>query len=783
MAEKNEDSSVSLVAHIVCNVKEDLQNIAHQAQNTVSKTFGGIKTAIEASISTPAKKAAQNISKTTAGMRKEIQSLGQSAQSMVTPAVENARLKVQQLERELTAVNEQLDAMRDKKRGELSMFYGDNTKGLNAAVESAVSKDKDYAKLLAKSDKINNKLMAADDKLNLARRNAAQKTAQEQIKAAQKAAQESQRQAMRDMQATQRAERQKRKEYQKTLRRLTSGFSGGVRGITKGISRQVSGVVKGIGQKVSRLTRSIRSAFKSAIFMAGLYAAFRGLRDLMGELIDRNKQLKTSLSQIKINLLAAFMPIVNFVMPAVTALAQGLAYVTKKIAEFTATFFGGTYKASTELVESLKNAQKELKKTAQLASIDEINNLGDNSEAVDTGLDFGALDQGYGDPDQIVQNIKDRLNQIAEQIPAFIAAVLKKVADAAPQFVQAASDIINTFLRSLNDHWDEISNAGIKIINSLIDGLISMAPQLAVAASNLCVTLITTIVTAAPKLLEAGLLFITKFLEGLDKELPKLVPKIQNAIERMIAAMIYYLPQILNTGISIVTQLLNGIASMAPRLVPQAVQLVMTLVQTILNNLPQMLQAGVNLIVGLVQGLLNSMTQVEGQGPEIARALYSGLIKGIPIILKGSADITQAFIEAIMTTDWIQVGKDMLRGIWEGFKEGFAYLGEFFSMDNIKAWFTGKEVKLPSFASGGIVSQPTLAMVGDNKRSPEAITPLHELYGIVKSAMEDGLRQGGGGLNQQTTQITLNVEGEKITEWVLGDNSVFGRRQRSLNSV
>lgn len=41
---------------------------------------------------------------------------------------------------------------------------------------------------------------------------------------------------------------------------------------------------------------------------------------------------------------------------------------------------------------------------------------------------------------------------------------------------------------------------------------------------------------------------------------------------------------------------------------------------------------------------------------------------------------------------------------------------------------------IPRLAKGGIVSNPTLAMVGDNKRSPEVIAPLHELTDMLKAS-------------------------------------------------
>ena len=46
--------------------------------------------------------------------------------------------------------------------------------------------------------------------------------------------------------------------------------------------------------------------------------------------------------------------------------------------------------------------------------------------------------------------------------------------------------------------------------------------------------------------------------------------------------------------------------------------------------------------------------------------------------------------------------------------------------------------QIPTLAQGGIVAQPTLAMVGDNRRSAEVIAPLHELTGMIRDAVGSG---------------------------------------------
>ena len=42
---------------------------------------------------------------------------------------------------------------------------------------------------------------------------------------------------------------------------------------------------------------------------------------------------------------------------------------------------------------------------------------------------------------------------------------------------------------------------------------------------------------------------------------------------------------------------------------------------------------------------------------------------------------------------------------------------------------------IPHYATGGIISRPTLAMVGDNRQSPEAVAPLSDLINIIKQAL------------------------------------------------
>jgi hypothetical protein len=136
--------------------------------------------------------------------------------------------------------------------------------------------------------------------------------------------------------------------------------------------------------------------------------------------------------------------------------------------------------------------------------------------------------------------------------------------------------------------------------------------------------------------------------------------------------------------------------------------------------------------------------------------LVKGLVEAIPILLQGAWELVKALFDYLTSVNWAQLGIDIMVALANGIIKGINSLISKLNLFDIDVpdWVpviggnnisfklptipTIKAPQLPSFASGGIVSQPTLAMVGDNRQSAEAIAPLHELYGMIKQAVADG---------------------------------------------
>lgn len=579
---------------------------------------------------------------------------------------------------------------------------------------------------------------------------------------------------------------------------LKAAASKGGKSVRNGLGKAFSSMkqnasksVKDVGHKVSGLGRSIKSAFKSAVLMAGLYAAFRAFRDLIGGALTSNEQFAASLNALKGNLQVAFTPILQVIMPAVNALMSGLALAAQKIAAFTSSVFGKTYAQSVAATKRLKSTSKEAKKAAgAVAGFDQLNNIEKSESAEDSGTNLDALSV---DPNAGANLVKE-FSDLGPIIAGFLTQALVKIAQFAPKFVQGAVTVLTSFIRGINANFPMISSAVLGIITAFMDGLDQLIPELVPFGVNVITLLVQAFLTYAPRLISAGIALITGLLAGLADKMPELIPMAQDAIRMIVKSLTDNLPQILQSGMEILLALIDGIIEILPGLIPTVTLVCWSIGRAIIDNLPQIIQMGVNLLLALADGFLGASDVIMEMAPQMIETLVKGLIEAIPILLEGAWKLVQALWKYFTETNWAQLGIDIMVALANGVIEGLnTLIGKLNQFDiDVPDWVpviggknisfklptipTIKAPQLPSFASGGIVSQPTLAMVGDNRQSAEAIAPLHELYGMIKQAVADG----GTGLtaNEIYTAMLNALNDSKFGSQIRleGDVNIDGRK-------
>lgn len=151
----------------------------------------------------------------------------------------------------------------------------------------------------------------------------------------------------------------------------------------------VVGAVSKASKAVGVFGTRIASLIKSALVFSVLTKVLTKLRELFSSMLKSNTEFANSWANVKGNLLTAFQPIYEYALPGIMALMQALEKVTALMASFSAKLFGKSVnemQANAKALYEQANATKATGKAAEeakrsLAGFDEINQLLDNSSS------------------------------------------------------------------------------------------------------------------------------------------------------------------------------------------------------------------------------------------------------------------------------------------------------------------------------------------------------------------------------------------------------------------
>lgn len=131
----------------------------------------------------------------------------------------------------------------------------------------------------------------------------------------------------------------------------------------------------------------LRSIVAGALFFNLISKALTAMADRLGKALLANKTFAKSFGQVKSNLLTAFQPIYESIIPWLNKLMQALAQVTAQMAQFIASVFGTTAQQAQENAKELNKQTDALDSTASsakkaekaLASFDTVQKLSNST--------------------------------------------------------------------------------------------------------------------------------------------------------------------------------------------------------------------------------------------------------------------------------------------------------------------------------------------------------------------------------------------------------------------
>lgn len=274
---------------------------------------------------------------------------------------------------------------------------------------------------------------------------------------------------------------------------------------------------------------------------------------------------------------------------------------------------------------------------------------------------------------------------VAQELPGLVATVL-------PSLVNAAQSLVSGLITGISSNIPQMAQVATQVFTAFANFILQSVPQILLVGLDLIVGLAQGLTQGLPQILQQGVQSIVNFCNGITSRIPTIITTAIQLVQSLVQGLTQNLPQLIQSGVTMIASLQQGIWQMLPSILQSAIQLVMSLVQGVIQSLPLILQSGVQmvqsmvqgivsmlpmiiqsaiqLIISLVQGLIQNLPMIIQSAVQIVVALAGGLIQAIPQLVAAIPQLIAAIVDTIMSTNWLQVGWDIVKGIGKGLLDG-----------------------------------------------------------------------------------------------------------------
>lgn len=217
---------------------------------------------------------------------------------------------------------------------------------------------------------------------------------------------------------------------------------------------------------------------------------------------------------------------------------------------------------------------------------------------------------------------------------------------------------------------------------------------------------------------------------------------------------------------------------------------VLPVIENVIKNIAETVKKqGPDMITKFVAYATEKLPEVLKLGIQLIVSLVKGLAQNLPELLRGTLALVDAIISAFLDSlpDIIEVGKDIVRGVWEGIKAMGAWLGEkvssFFSgiVDGVKGILG---IHSPSRVFAGIGQNMALGLGQGFEKQMQSVTagiqnaiptPTVDTVYNAAAGLVNGLAAQGTAGGSYTINLVLQ-NGQQIASWLLPDLRTASRQ-------
>lgn len=277
----------------------------------------------------------------------------------------------------------------------------------------------------------------------------------------------------------------------------------------------------------------------------------------------------------------------------------------------------------------------------------------------------GIFDDGFQSGDEL---------KIAEIISQMLDEATKAISTGLPEIIDFVVPILGNLATSIASMLPSvlpvIVNGAIQLIYSLIDTVLANTDSLASVGVEVVSSFVQFLITGIPKVIMGGVQLIIALAQGISGQLPQLTQNAVLAIATLVQGLLGQAPQLISVALVLIQNIAQGLISSLPQLLQIGIQIILSVINGITQAIPQIINTVIGLIPQLVVALVQSLPLIIQGGIEIIIALAGGILKGIVHLVAVIPKVVVAIIKGLMETDWIKVGKDLIKGVGKGLLNG-----------------------------------------------------------------------------------------------------------------
>lgn len=271
---------------------------------------------------------------------------------------------------------------------------------------------------------------------------------------------------------------------------------------------------------------------------------------------------------------------------------------------------------------------------------------------------------------EMIEGIKGSDRKVAAALGDVISKGFKAFSDGLPAGITLLADVVDGLVEGLLDALPTIIDSLITALAQLIDSLSVIMPKISEKVAEMLPIIIDTIVNGIPTLLNAAIKFFTAIVQAVPKILPKLLEALPKLVSSVADMLVKNAPTILKAAVQLFMEMLKALPQIMPALLKAIVDLVGSLGAWLIQEAPALGKAGTEAFMAILDGF-----------PEVVDSMQEAFKK----MLETVGEVFLAPLGDKFTNAW-QGLVDGAAAAWDGIKQVFTKVGEFFKSTFQTAW-------------------------------------------------------------------------------------------------